>query len=196
MKKKTQYAALASVLAVLVGPALTTEVAVAACSGGYDSFGFPCGGGGGEQRWRGELSGRAWAAACRRAPISRGGRWRLLGCEALSPQEEIVAACPYFLLRPRQRGGAFYLISHHGRRLAPLYHFDFDNPAIETVVRVSLWTSAGYMPDKPDYSLAAYRHLARRPRPPPMRTVPVTPSHRNARARGSTLLRQITVRAL
>ena len=47
MKKKTQYAALSSVLAVLVGPALTTEVAVAACSGGYDSFGFPCGGGGG-----------------------------------------------------------------------------------------------------------------------------------------------------
>ena len=95
MKTITQYAALASVLAMLAVPALTTEVAVAACSGGYDLFGFPCGGRRREQRWRGELSGRAWAAACRRTSIFRDGRWRLLACEALSPQREIVAACPY-----------------------------------------------------------------------------------------------------
>src|SRR4249919_3146896 len=46
------------------------------------------------QRRRG-LFGRAWATARRRASISRDGRWRLLACEALSPQREIVAACPY-----------------------------------------------------------------------------------------------------
>jgi hypothetical protein len=57
MKKITQYAALASVLAALVVPALTTEVAVAACSGGYDSFGFPCGGGGGSNGGGGSYQG-------------------------------------------------------------------------------------------------------------------------------------------
>ena len=38
---------------------------------------------------------RARATARRRTSISRDGRWRLLACEALSPQREIVAACPY-----------------------------------------------------------------------------------------------------
>ena len=94
MKTITQCAALASVLAMLAVPALTTEVAVAACSGGYDLIGFPCGGGEGA-KVEGGVSGRAWAAACRRTSISRDGRWRLLACEALSPQREIVAACPY-----------------------------------------------------------------------------------------------------
>jgi hypothetical protein len=41
MKTITQYAALASVLAMLAVPALTTEAS--ACSG-WDSMGFPCGG--------------------------------------------------------------------------------------------------------------------------------------------------------
>jgi hypothetical protein len=57
MKTITQYAALASVLAMLAVPALTTEVAVAACSGGYDSFGFPCGGGGGSNGGGGSYQG-------------------------------------------------------------------------------------------------------------------------------------------
>ena len=42
MKTITQYAALAFVLAMLAVPALTTEAS--ACSG-WDSMGFPCGGG-------------------------------------------------------------------------------------------------------------------------------------------------------
>jgi hypothetical protein len=57
MKTITQCAALASVLAMLAVPALTTEVAVAACSGGYDSFGFPCGGGGGSNGGGGSYQG-------------------------------------------------------------------------------------------------------------------------------------------
>ena len=57
MKTITQYAALASVLAMLAVPALTTEVAVAACSGGYDLFGFPCGGGGGSNGGGGSYQG-------------------------------------------------------------------------------------------------------------------------------------------
>ena len=60
---------------------------------------------------RRELFRRSWATARRRASISRGGRWRLLGREALSPQEEIVAACPYCLLRLRLLWRGFYLIS-------------------------------------------------------------------------------------
>ena len=57
MKTITQCAALASVLAMLAVPALTTEVAVAACSGSYDSFGFPCGGGGGSNGGGGSYQG-------------------------------------------------------------------------------------------------------------------------------------------
>jgi hypothetical protein len=44
MKKTTQFVALASLLAMLAVPTLTMEAS--ACSG-YDSFGFPCKGGGG-----------------------------------------------------------------------------------------------------------------------------------------------------
>jgi hypothetical protein len=52
-----KFVMLASLVAMLAVPALTTEVAVAACSGGYDSFGFPCGGGGGSNGGGGSYQG-------------------------------------------------------------------------------------------------------------------------------------------
>ena len=78
MKKKTQYAALASVLAVLAVPALTTGVAVAACSGGYDSFGFPCGGGGGSNGGGGGYQGAPGPLLAGGLPflaVAGGGYW-------------------------------------------------------------------------------------------------------------------------
>ena len=52
-----KFVMLACLVAMLAVPALTTEVAVAACSGGYDSFGFPCGGGGGSNGGGGSYQG-------------------------------------------------------------------------------------------------------------------------------------------